>query len=236
MNAQEALLAETEVFRSSLYHFAKYCLGYSELNVHVHKPICDGLQDPHSKRKLMAIPRGCFKSSMGSIAYPIWLLIHNPNLRIMIDSELYSNSKNFLRELKGHLKLNQKFRTHFPGYDLDIDNEGEIVLANRTKVLKEATILCSGIGAQKTGNHLDVIIGDDLSSTTNTRNPELAQKTIDHYRLYTSLLEPNGTIVIIGTRYSELDIIGYVLSNELGIEVQDAIKLSGTYVEPRIIG
>lgn len=236
MTPQEALLAETEVFKRSLYHFAKYCLGYAELNTHVHKPICDGLQDPCSRRKLMAIPRGCFKSSMGSIAYPIWLLVHNPNLRIMIDSELYTNSKNFLRELKGHLKQNTKFREHFPGYDLDTDNEGEIILANRTRPLKEATIVCSGIGAQKTSQHYDYIIADDLSSTTNTRNPELAQKTIDHYRLYTSLLEPNGTIVIIGTRYSELDIIGYVLSNELGIEVNEAMKLSGSYVEPRVVG
>jgi len=66
-----------------------------------------------------------------------------------------------------------------------------------------------------------LIIADDLSSYDNCKTPEHAQKVIDHYRLYTSLLDPGGEIVVIGTRYSEIDIIGFIIENELDIPKGD---------------
>lgn len=226
---EELIATEKEQYLSSLYLFAKYCLGYQDLTEATHLPIADALQAT-TKRKLICVPRGCFKSSLSTIAYPMWLLLHNPNLRILIDSELYSNSKNFLREVKAHYETNRGFRKlfgdHWKG---SMWNEGEVIVGPRTKPLKEPTIACSGIGAGKTSQHYDVIIADDLSSYQNTKNPDLAAKTIDHYRLYTSLLEPDGTIVVIGTRYSEIDIIGFVIENELEIKDANIEKLKEIY-------
>lgn len=219
---------ERECYLSSLYAFAKYGLGYKDLTKGTHYPIAEALQSD-TTRKLICVPRGCFKSSISSVAYPIWLLEKNPNLRILIDSELYTNSKNFLREIKAHYESNQKFIEVFGNRRGPLWNEGEIVVSTRTKALKEPSIACSGIGAGKTSQHYDVIIGDDLSSYQNTRNPELAQKTIDHYRLYTSLLDPGGTKVIIGTRYSEIDIIGFVIENELKIKDGNIQELKKRY-------
>lgn len=228
MNAEELFKAETELYKQSFYHFTKYCLGYKDLNRRVHGEICDEMQNKETKRKLICVPRGTFKSSIGAVAYPMWSLLPDPNLRVLIDSSLYSNSKNFLRETKAHYKTNETFRAHFGDWvGNECWNEGEIIVSRRTKPLKEPSIACSGIGAQKTSQHYDLIVADDLSGTDNVKTPELAQKVIDHYRLYTSLLEPNGTIVIIGTRYSELDIIGHILENELGVTVNDLLKIDG---------
>jgi hypothetical protein len=138
-------------------------------------------------------------------------------LRILIDSELYGNSINFLRELQAHLK-SKKFIEIFGDWFKNAPtwNQSEIVINTRTKALKEPSISCSGIGAEKTSTHWDVIIGDDLSTTQSVATPEQAKKVIAHYRLYTSLLEPGGTKIIVGTRYSEIDIIGHIMQAELG--------------------
>lgn len=226
---EELIATERDQYLSSLYLFAKYCLGYLDLTESTHLPMAEALQE-RTKRKLICVPRGCFKSSLSTIAYPMWLLLHNPNLRILIDSELYSNSKNFLREIKAQYQNNHHFRKLFGTcWRGDMWNEGEIIVGHRAKPLKEPSIACSGIGAGKTSQHYDVIISDDLSSYQNTKNPDLAQKTIDHYRLYTSLLEPDGTIVVIGTRYSEIDIIGFVIENELEIKDGNIDELKKVY-------
>lgn len=226
---EELIATERDQYRESLYSFAKYCLGYSDLTEQTHWPMAEALQST-TKRKLICVPRGCFKSSLSTIAYPMWLLLHNPNLRILIDSELYSNSKNFLREIKAQYESNACFRKLFGDmWKGSMWNEGEIIVGPRTKPLKEPTIACSGIGAGKTSQHYDVIIADDLSSYQNTKNPDQAAKTVDHYRLYTSLLEPDGTIVVIGTRYSEIDIIGFVIENELEIKDGNIEELKKVY-------
>lgn len=224
----DAELAERLAYEGSLYLFAKHCLGYKDMIARTHLPIAEALQST-TKRKLLCLPRGIFKSSLATIAYPMWCLIHNPNLRIMIDSEIYTNAKNFLREIAAHYVRNEKFRHLFGDEVGPLWNEGEIIIKSRTKPLKEASIFCSGIGAGKTGAHMELIVADDLSSYINTKNPEIAQKTIDHYRLYQSLLEPDGTIVVIGTRYSEIDVIGFIMETELGIKDNNINELKKIY-------
>ena len=88
-------------------------------------------------------------------------------------------------------------------------------LGKRSKILKESSIVASGIGANKTSQHFDIIIHDDMNSHKNSQTAEQRKKVIDHYRLNHSILEPNGTLVIIGTRYAADDLIGHILENEI---------------------
>jgi hypothetical protein len=162
------------------------------------------------------MPRGTFKSSVCSVAFPIWCLINNPNLRILLDSEIYSNSKNFLREIKMH--LTSPFMTRLFG-DFKTNecwNEGEIIIQQRTQIHKEASITASGIGAEKTGQHYDVVIADDLNSPSNSNTKEGREKVIDHFRYLVSIMEPSAILVVVATRYAEQDIPGFILSNEIG--------------------
>ena len=89
------------VYRNSLYKTAKDLLGYADLNRNTHGKMIDAIEE-NTDRKLIVMPRGTFKSSICSVAAPIWWLMRNPNERILLDSEVYTNSKNFLREIKGH--------------------------------------------------------------------------------------------------------------------------------------
>lgn len=200
-------------YRQSLYLTTKHLLGYRDVTMRTHGEVFRCLE-ARSKRKLIVLPRGCFKSSICSVSYPIWLLIRDPNIRILLDSELYSNSKNLLREIRQHL-LRKEMGELWGGFKSDQWNESEITVSQRTAIRKEASITASGIGAEKTGQHYDVIIADDLNSPTNSNTPDGRQKVILHHRYNQAILEPEGTMVIVGTRYSADDVPGVILSQEV---------------------
>lgn len=213
--AREALLERMrELYRGSLYLTAKELCGYSDVTKFTHGKMIEALESD-TRRKLLVMPRGTFKSSVGIVAYSIWLLIRNPDLRIMIDSEKYESSKNFIREIKGKL-MEDRIVKLFGNFKKDVGwNEGEITIAQRTRNLKEASVTASGISVGKTGQHYDWIIMDDLNTFENSQTQEQREKIIRHYQMNTSILEPEGTMVLIGTRYATNDCIGHVLEHEI---------------------
>lgn len=205
-----------ELYKRSLYLTSKYLLGYKDVNWRTHGEMIRSLEDPTTDRKLIVMPRGTFKSSVVAVSYPIWRLLNDPNRRILIDSEVYTNSKKYLREVSLQLQ-SPPVTSLFGNFVGPIWNEGEIIIAQRTKVFKEASVTASGIGAEKTGQHYDEIIMDDLNSPTNSNTPEAREKVISHYRYNMAILEPNGIAAVVGTRYAANDVIGFVLKNEIGI-------------------
>lgn len=193
--------------------FAKHGLGYKDMEWEVHGNSVKALES-NATRKLLVMPRGTFKSSEGSVGYPMWCLEKNPDLTILLDSELYTNSKNLLREIKGHY-ASSRFQTIFGDRTGPKWDEGEIVLSTRKRNRKEASITVGGIGTTKVGQHYDKIIGDDYNSVQNSDTPEKCQKVIDHFKYNLNILNPDGEYLIIGTRYAELDVIGFLLSTVL---------------------
>lgn len=201
-----------ETYESSLFSLCKSGLGYKDVTRGTHKDTIECLES-RCTRKLLCLPRGSLKSSIACVGYPVWKLIRDPNERILITSELYTNSKTFVREIKMHLE-SQKFVDIFGSFRGELWNEGEILIRQRTKRLKEASVTAGGIGTTKVGQHYTTIICDDLNSPDNTNNHENAEKTLMYFKYLISILEPGGTLVVIGTRYAQNDVIGSILENE----------------------
>lgn len=201
-----------QLIENDLYYLCDF-LGYKDVNWQTHQEIIQALESD-SKRKLIVVPRNCFKSTIGVVTYSIWRLIRNPNERIFIDSEVYENSKNFLREIKAHLE-SPALTSLFGTFKTKTWNESEIIIKQRTVHKKEASITVGGIGTVKVGQHYSCIIGDDYNSPNNSNTKEKCQKIIDHYKYNVNILDTNGTYVIIGTRYSENDLIGWILRDQL---------------------
>lgn len=200
---------------NNFYLFCKW-LGYNEINPETHATIIHALESD-TKRKIIIEPRGSFKSTIGSICYPLWCVMKNPDLRILIDSELYSNSVTYLRAIKAHVQSGP-FMSVYGAISGELWREDSVTFTTRRKTLKEASITCGGVGTTKVGQHYDLIIGDDYNSPSNSDTKEKAQKVIDHYRYNLNILEPGGECVIIGTRYSENDLIGWMLREILGLK------------------
>lgn len=204
-------LALQNTYKASLGAVCKTLLGFKDVNERTHKNLIQVLEHPH-KRKLCVEPRGSLKTTIGVTANCVWKLINNPNLRIYVVSEVYVNSKNLIREIKGCFE-SEAFMNVFGDWRGERWGEGEITIKTRTKNLKEASITAGGIGTIKVGQHFDVIIIDDANSNKNSDTPEKCQKVIDFYKYLISILEPNGEFVIIGTRYSSNDLPQMVLDN-----------------------
>jgi len=206
--------AQTHLFKKSLFATAKWLLGYSEITQRTHGEMIRVLEGPQ-KRKLIVMPRGTFKTSIAVVAYAIWRVIKDPNIRIVIDSELFTNSKRSLREISQHLQSDRLVELFGQFRGAGVWNESELLINQRTRTYKEATITCSGIGAQKTGQHYSLGILDDLNSPQNSATKEGREKVIQHMQYYQSILDPGGELVLVGTRYAVDDAIGWTLSHEI---------------------
>lgn len=214
------------LYRESLYLTAKDLFGYRDITKFTHEGTIKALE-ANTKRKLIILPRGTFKSSICDIAYPIWRLLNNPNERILIDSELFGNSKTFLREIRAYLE-DPKITQYFGDFKTTDDwTQSSITIKQRTKPYKESSITCGGVGTTKVGQHYSIIIGDDYNSPSNSDTSEGLEKVIRHYRYNQSILDPDGTMVIVGTRYSTRDCIGFILEDELGLKPEE--QITGTH-------
>lgn len=202
--------------------------------------------DPNRNKLLILMPRGTFKSSLVTIGFTLQYILNNPDARILIDSETYSKSKNFLAEIKGHLEGNKKFREVFKRvhgcYPDDTKKnssvrwtDAAVDLACRTRPMKEPSISCSGIDRSINGMHFDLIIEDDLHSEKNVTNAEQIQQVIDHRKLAQSLLDPGMPRITIGTRWDYKDAYQHVLTEQresYNILIRKAIEDDGTYLFP----
>jgi hypothetical protein len=214
-----------EMVKSSLFVLAHSILDYKDVTMTTHGEVITALESSNN-RKLIVLPRGCLKSSLCTIAFPIFALNRNPNERILIDSELYGNSCTYLREITYHLEGNENLRKLFGEYKGSLWNQDEIIIKQRTKPYKEASITAGGIGTTRVGQHYSIILGDDYNSPRNTASKENAEKVIAHYQYNLSILEPGGIYIVVGTRYSENDLIGHIILNELGLKTT---PLTGVY-------
>lgn len=252
------------------YIFAKYVCGRDLMEEQPHKEVCEFLtagietskqlnlrckppvtveyvkQSAKRLKKLLMLPRGTFKSTIATNAFPIWLLWHNPDLRIMIDSETLGNAKMYLSGIRDMIDNNPLLKL------ICVDNEGnyllepnksiaggfteeQVVLLHRKKLgLKEPSVFCSGVDNARTGMHPDIIIMDDLVSERNVGTDVQLAKVKDHYRFSLSLLEPDGLHVIIGTRYHMADLYGDLIQEDSSFDnlIRPAVDNSGSLFFP----
>lgn len=210
-----------DLYRRSLFHTAKYLCGFNEVSLTTHGNIIRALE-AKTPRKLIVCPRGAFKSSIGCIAYPIWLMINDYNTRILLDSQLFTNSKDVVTKAKRILETThaEEIFGQFRGDEHWTDSS--FTIRQRTTNHVEASLSAGGVGTTRVGKHYDVIIGDDYNSDKNSATQDGRLKVIEHYKYNLSILEPHGQYILIGTRYADNDIIGHILENEIGITEAEA--------------
>lgn len=202
--------------------------------------------DPNRNKLLIMMPRGTFKSSIVTIGFTIQYILNDPDARVLIDSETYGKSKNFLAEIKGHLEGNKKLREIFKSlYGVYPDEnkknpsvrwtDAAVDLSCRTVAKKEPSISCSGIDRSINGMHFDLIIEDDLHSEKNVTNKEQIQQVIDHRKLANSLLDPGMPRITIGTRWDYQDAYNFILTTQrpaYNIIIRKAIEDDGSLLFP----
>lgn len=226
--AEDRIAEMRPVYESSLFRFAKEILGYKDLDRSLHGPICTALKK--NEDNLFLLPRGHLKSSLVTIAYPIWCIIKNPNIRIHITNAVLSVSIKFLREIKEHMEKNALLKTMWPKVFYTIPDkqapkwtENEIVV-RRTKNLKDATISVGSVGKTETGAHYDRIVYDDIVNEDNVNTPDQIEKTFNWYRMSRALLDPGARTAIVGTRYDFSEMYQRLIESTMPRIIRKAVE------------
>jgi len=207
---------------TSTFYFSKFILNRDLLTVEEHMNLCnflDGRLIGSDKLfKLILMPRLTFKSTIVSFAYLIRRIILNPNIRILIASENYSNALDYMRKIKKEFEDNEKIKRFYNDYVSKTGwRDDYFTVAQRTVNEKEPTIMCAGVEKTVTGYHYDLIVGDDLVSKNNVTTPDQIKKVIDFYKDFNNLLDRtkgNPEILICGTRWHFSDLYQHIIENE----------------------
>lgn len=202
-----------------------FLLGYRDLG-EFHYPEIQALSQVWKitdtpNRNLWLWSRGFFKTSIITEAHSVYLIINNCNIRILLVSNTISVAQDILRNIRNHFMTNVLFRYFFKEYCPEPNTAGKIefgtteefTVKNRTKSIKEPTMMVAGVGTNLTGLHFDYIKCDDLVTKDSVTNDSQIQASKDYYSslrpLFDKAAVPREDVV--GTIYHFNDLYTSVL-------------------------
>jgi len=236
MSVDEELALQEEARRKSqsdLHYLAKQLLGYSRITNHIHKRMAQDIDTPNYRFKLLLWPRGHFKSTIATESYSIQKLLRDPNERILISNVKLDNSRKFLRTISNHFTTSPKFRWAWRDYwinnyatpyhkaemkdklDWIVRNTQDEFILLRPYAGREASITTGAVDASMVSQHYSTIIADDLVNRDYVRTQDMVEKSILYFKDILDLLDPDGEMIIIGTRWSHVDLYSWII-NEFG--------------------
>jgi len=183
---------------------------------HVHEEMCYFLANNIERAsneqatKILLEARGTFKSTIGTIAYPLWRIVKNPNITILLNNEKQERVLDFLRAIKGHITDNQKFITMFGELSTHGNigkrwSESRIDVSTRTKWGPAPSIDTASVTSSTVGKHADLIINDDLVGESNVSTTDQRQKVTEFVKNLGAVLNPGGEMNFVGTRWHHQD-------------------------------
>lgn len=181
-------------------------LGFKDwsTNPNLHAKI-EKFMDKPDKFKLVLIPRDHLKSTIITKGWAIQQMLRNPDIRILIANNTWDNARNFLQSIEGYLQPGSPMNKIFGNFVSPRWNKDDMVIRQRKLISDAPTIATTGLEKEQTSQHYDLIIADDLVARENVRTKEQREKVKDYIASLYALLEPNGMMVVVGTRWSKDD-------------------------------
>ena len=167
------------------------------------------LKEDVINRLCVAMPPRHSKSSMITLAFPLWLLSKNKNLNILIVNNSAGLSEKFGIQLREYIK---RIGPEFDIYLSDVKHSSTyIMFTNKDGELQKGSIRLVGASGSITGQDADYIILDDIYSGFDDITPSLLLKKIDWFKtIIEQRIEPHTKLVILHTRWHSEDLQGYL--------------------------
>lgn len=188
--------------------------------------------------------RGSYKTTLVDEVGTIWQWLKYPDDRILFLQASLDLGKKLAGQVRHHLRDNATFRLLFPEYAINTTDEAGQIMSFSVPCKKSNTREGSlTIGTPDTSlsmTHYDVIRGSDISNETNNPPPcgkgtiEEALKIQQWVATTDGLLEskvvnPRAHKTWDGTRWSEVDLWGFLMENDKKNRLQKII--SGVTIE-----
>jgi len=209
---------EGRVAKQSPFYMAKYIMGrglfvhdravgWSQAHLEL-SALMWGLYRLRHDRKAGTILkvewcRGSRKSTLGG-ALIVCVLLDDPNFRWLLESDTELNASKKLQPIKATFE-DEYFKWLYG------DRRGRVWKADeleviRTAKLSDPSVYTTGIGTEKTSQHYDGMMPDDLQTEGNANTLEQVEKVRSGFRLYESLGVGSYFLVNMGTRWAFSDL------------------------------
>lgn len=206
--------------KNDTYFLAKGVLGYQDVNIRTHGPMCRYLDTDTKIRRMLLYPRGTLKTTVGTITQNIKDAITDPDgTRNCIFNEIEDNSIKILNEIKAHWETNDMLRFLFA--DLVPEKftgpgsrwSQKAASINRSSVHKEPTWSAFGISGSPTSQHFTHIFNDDIIGEAAKESPAVMKDAVRFVSSLDPLLvEPaKNRIEFVGTRKTMHDAYEHAL-------------------------
>ena len=193
-------------------NFDKFCSYYFDYEMaECHKEWFKYIFDENIKRLLVEAPFGHAKSTYIGVFYPIWLIMTNPKIRIILGSNTLELSTDRIRAIRNNFENNErliedyKILHGFSPKPQDPQKWTEKAIYVRGVDLDgPPSVRAAATNAAIAGKRCDVFIGDDLIDDKNSATVQLRKNTKDWFgQMALSRLEPDGMVRLMGTEYGE---------------------------------
>ncbi len=166
------------------------------------------LEEGTCKRLMVFLPPRSSKSVICSKLFPAWYIGRHPNHEILSVSHSDQLASDFGRSVRDVVKSNL-FEIIFP----EVRLRSDVRSAGKWQTNQNGVYVAAGVHTQIAGRGANIAILDDVMSEEDAFS-EAGRRYIKEWYpagLRTRIM-PNGSIVIINTRYHEDDLCGWLLS------------------------
>ena len=178
-----------------------------------HEDLCKFMTDKTLKNyRLVLYPRAHRKSFYAAM-YVCWRIVKDPSVSIIYLSATSDLAESQLRVIKSVLESDivRRYWSRLVNED-----EGKREKWTTTEICvdspkrkregtRDSTVKVGGLTTNITGSHADIIVLDDIVVPKNN-NEEGRRQVAAQYSQLQSILNPNGEILAVGTRYDPNDI------------------------------
>jgi len=220
--------------RVDLAAFVEFVFGF-HLGEH-HRRWCDALS--REARLVLLAPVEHGKTTLSSLALPLWTLGRNPGARIALISETHTQAARLLAAIRENILSNPKLREVFPrlvpAKGARASWSDSEILVERPVGGKDPSVVALGVNGPLLGARLDLAILDDVCSFENTFTSGQRQKLVSWFRsTLVGRVVDSGRVVSVGTAWHDEDLLQTLsLSSQYQTIRDPAIKQDGEPLWP----
>ena len=216
--------AITESFRT----FTCEIIGLK--NAQFQKELDDILSLEYNRKIAITLPRGHGKSTHLAVAYPLWEIAKNHNVRILLVSNTAEISKTSLSAIKNNVEKNERYKHWAQAIDPKVKGvlpqlrpkhkreehwSADAITITRDNIqIKDPSVVAVGLFGSILSRRADIIICDDICNQENSATEEQRAKVVDW--VYTTLLPvlvPGGRFIYIGNTWHADDLMSQMLKD-----------------------
>ncbi len=156
-NPREDLL---RLCQTDLHALCTRVLGFKEAVEPNHERMCQFIEQPYPFR-FMVGARGVFKTSCCTVGHAIQRILQDPEVRILVVSNVKKNARKMVGQMLAHFKSNELLRSIAPSLCTTPCCADEF-LVERKGIYPEPTVTRASVDTQMASGHFTDIFGDDL--------------------------------------------------------------------------